>query len=86
MKTIKQPLDIRYQELKVVVTCSNNDCGAELEAVGIDVRMYRKGNPQDYLCYSRPMVRCPHCGKLTYVCLEDNQLEAYIMRQEPTYI
>lgn len=86
MKTIKMPLETRYQELKVVVTCTNKDCGAELEAVGKEVRGYRKGNLQDYREYARPQVCCPYCGRLLYVNLEDNQLELYIMRQKPAYI
>ena len=85
MKIIKQPLETRYHNLKIQVTCET--CGAVLEVEGDDVRMYRKGNRHSYTESSSLEVLCPCCKNLTPVPkLSDPSLQEYIESLEPIYI
>ena len=84
MKIIEQPLETRYHELKVQVTCET--CGAVLEAEGDDVRRYRKGTPFSYIDYGLAVI-CPCCKNFIPVPkLSDSSLQEYIESLEPTYI
>ena len=71
MKVLKQPLATRYNDLRLVVDCPNDGCGAQVE---VDATYIHKSLKPGY----RVSVTCPFCRKEIGVKLEDEQLEEYI--------
>lgn len=45
---------------------------------GEDLRIHKEGNSQSYCEVHSLSFLCPHCGQITYVHLEDKELEEYI--------
>lgn len=89
MKILMPPLETRYQELKIKLTCENKDCRAQFEAEGKeDIRMHRYGSPESFRTPSfRPTVMCPFCKRLVEIpTLPDTELSMYIRNSEPCYI
>lgn len=81
MKEIKAPLETRYNQLNITATCKNPCCCAGFELEGKDIRIHRKGNPSSYSKEPgdhRLSFLCPHCNNITYVQLEDEELQNYI--------
>ena len=90
MKILKLPLETRYQELKIKLTCENKDCRAQFEAEGKeDIRMHRYGSPESFTTPSfMPTVMCPFCKKLVELprfARDDLDLLSYIQHSEPCY-